>query len=81
MTRLELAKHTVDTIYETLLTLVNKGLLCAKDAESLLYSKTLCIRETLVNDIYVSPEDFDDFLLFISDRVNFFRDIYLSSRA
>lgn len=64
MTRLELAKHTVDTIYETLLTLVNKGLLCAHDAEILLYSKTFSIRESLVHDIDVSPEDFDYFYYF-----------------
>lgn len=81
MTRLEIARHTIDTIYGTLLTLVNEGLLCTENAEDVLIRKSETIRDSLVDDDSISFEEFADFLAFITDRVNFFRDIYLSSRA
>ena len=75
MTRLELAKNTVDTIYETLLTLVNEGQLCAEYAADLLFLKSTTIRQPLVRDNSVSIEDFFDFILFCQERVNFFNNL------
>ena len=75
MTRLELAKHTLDTIYETLLILVNEGQLCAEYAEDLLFRKSTTIRQSLVRDNSVSFEDFFDFILFCQERVNFFTNL------
>ena len=75
MTRLELAKHTVDTIYETLLTLVNEGLLCPEDAEDLLFCKSTTIRQSLVDDDSVSCGEFYDFLSFCQERVYFFTNL------
>ena len=75
MTRLELAKHTVDTIYDTLLTLVNEGIIFAVDAEDLLYSKCASIRQSLVDDDSVSPEEFFAFLDFCQERVYFFTNL------
>ena len=75
MTRLELAKNTVDTIYETLLILVNEGQLCAEYAEDLLFRKSTNIRQSLVRDNSVSIEDFFDFILFCQERVNFFNNL------
>ena len=75
MTRLELAKNTVDTIYETLLTLVNEGQLCPEYASDLLFIKSTTIRQSLVRDNSVSFEDFFDFILFCKERVNFFNNL------
>lgn len=75
MTRLELAKHTVDTIYETLLTLVSEGQLSAEYAENLLFRKIVTIRQSLVRNNSVSCVDFYDFILFCQERENFFTNL------
>ena len=75
MTRLELAKHTIDTIYDTLLTLVNEGQLCPEDAEDLLFRKIVTIRQSLVRNNSVSCVDFYGFILFCQERENFFTNL------
>lgn len=72
MTRLELAKHTLDTIYETLLTLVNEGQLCPEDAEDLLFRKSVTIRQSLVRDNSASCVEYYDFVSFCQEREDFF---------